>query len=156
MLMSLRNVASDMAALPWKLFTLLAQSSKVVSWVTPASRVIGSYFVFPGIWCGPLESPPSYQGVTSVVFFSALHLLRPATYWLSILILKRNPRYGSNRVVLTVNLAICRSPFGRRRRYPDASPAVWLIFTTTNSAGFRGAKPTSTLTTPASMSACVV
>ena len=38
----------------------------------------------PGIWCGPLESPPSYQGVTSVVRVNALHLLSPATDWPSI------------------------------------------------------------------------
>ncbi len=85
--MSLRNVASDIAGSPWKLLTLLAQFSNVVSWVTPASSVIASYFVLPGIWCGPLESPPSYQGVTSVVRFNALHLLRPATDWPSTLIL---------------------------------------------------------------------
>ena len=87
MVMSLRKVASDIAASPWKLLTLLAQSSNVVSWVTPASSVIGSYLVLPGIWCGPLESPPSYHGVTSVVRLSALHLFRPATYWPSHLIL---------------------------------------------------------------------
>src|SRR3954471_2181504 len=127
MLRSLRNPASDIAASPWKLLTRLAQASKVRSWLTPASRLIGSYFDLPGIWCGPLESPPSYQGVTSVVRFRALHLLSPATYWPSHLILNLNPRYGSNRVVLTVNLAIGCSPFGRPRRYPDANPAFWLI-----------------------------
>src|ERR1700730_7518325 len=156
MLMSLRKLASDMAASPWELFTLVAPSSNVGSWLTPASKVIGSYFVLPGIWCGPLESPPSYQGVTSVVRLRALHLFSPATYWPSHLILNLNPRYGSNLVVLTVNLAIGRSPFGRPRRYPDANPAFWLILTTTNSAGFSGAKPTKTLTTPASMSVWAV
>src|SRR3954447_19292348 len=118
MVMSLRNVASDIAAGPAKLFTLLAHSSKAVSRVTPASIVIASYFVLPGIWCGPLESPPSYQGVTSVVRLSALHLLRPATYWPSTLILNLNPRYGSNRVALTLNLGIGRSPSAGGRHSP--------------------------------------
>ena len=90
--MSLRKVASDMAASPWKLLTLLAHSSKVVSCVTPASSVMASYLVLPGIWCGPLESPPSYQGVTSVVRLRAPHLFRPATYLPSHLILNLKPR----------------------------------------------------------------
>ena len=68
-------MANDIAASPWKLLTLLAQSSNAVSWVTPASSVIGSYLVCPGIWCGPLESPPSYQAVTSVVRLSATALV---------------------------------------------------------------------------------
>src|SRR4029077_8689153 len=105
--MSLRKVASDIEASPAKLLTLFAHSSNARSWVMPASIVIGSYFDFPGIWCGPLESPPSYQGVTSVVRFSAPHLLNPATYWPSHFTLNRKPRYGSNRVLLTVNRAIC-------------------------------------------------
>src|SRR6266496_6419720 len=110
---SLRKFASDIAASPWKLLTRLAQSSKVRSKVTPASSVIGSYFVLPGIWCGPLASPPSYHGVTSVVRLSALHLFSAATAWPSTTTLKRNPRYGSKRVLLTVNLAI--RPLSLRR-----------------------------------------
>src|SRR5690349_7396741 len=106
MVMSLRNVASDMAASPWKLLTLFAQSSNAVSCVTPASIVIWPNFVLPGDRCGPLESPPSYHVVTSVVFVSAPHLLSPATYWPSHLILNRKPWYGSNRVLLTENFAI--------------------------------------------------
>src|SRR3954470_11393336 len=105
--MSFRNVARDIDASPAKLLTLFAQSSNARSWVIPLSIVIASYFVLPGIWCGPLASPPSYQAVTSVVRFSAPHLLNPATYWPSHFTLNRNPRYGSNRVLLTVNRAIC-------------------------------------------------
>src|SRR4051794_31006642 len=108
--MSLRNPASEVAELAEKSLTLLAHASNAVSCVTPASREIASYFVLPGIWCGPLVSPPSYQDVTSVVRFRALHLFSPATYWPSHLILNRNPRYGSNLVLLTVKRAISPSP----------------------------------------------
>src|ERR1035441_4981978 len=125
MVMSLRKVASELAASPWKLFTLLAHSSKVVSCVTPASSAMASYFVLPGIWCGPLESPPSYQGVTSVVRFKAPHLLRPATYWPSHLILNLKPMKGSNRLLLTVNLGMDDSPLRMRCHQAEACRAGW-------------------------------
>lgn len=41
-------------------------------------------------------------------------------------------------------------------RQAGAPPAICAIFKTTNSAGLSGANPTTILTTPRSMSACVV
>ena len=52
-----------------------------MSWVTPRSSVIASYSVRPGDLRLELGSPPSRCFTTSVVRFSALTLLTPATYW---------------------------------------------------------------------------
>src|SRR5512139_994719 len=94
-----------------KFQTLLAHFSNSVSWVTPRSRVIASYSVRPGDLRLLLGSPPSRCLTTSVVRFSALHLLMPATYLPSHL--RRNLKflYGSNRwgFMLTLNWAICLS-----------------------------------------------
>src|SRR5215213_1809781 len=68
--------------------------------------VTGSYLVFPGSWRLALGSPPSRHCVTSVVRLRALHLLSPATYWLSTFTLNLKFRYGSKRCVLTMNLGI--------------------------------------------------
>ena len=50
-----------------------------MSWVTPRSSVIASYSVRPGDLRLLLGSPPSRCLTTSVVRFSALTLLTPAT-----------------------------------------------------------------------------
>src|SRR5215207_3906969 len=123
MVMSLRKFLSDIAASPWKLLTRLAQSSKVVSCVTPAVSVIASYLVLPGSLCVVLGSPASRHSTISVVFFRALHLLRPATYWLLILTLNLKFRYGSKRCGLAVNLAISDTP----HLWPGASSGGRLV-----------------------------
>src|SRR5579885_1789040 len=55
-------------------------------------------------------SPASCHSVISVLRFSAVILLRPATYWPSHLTLKRKLRYGSNRLVLAFIRAIAAPP----------------------------------------------
>ena len=77
--MSLRNFFSDIEASPWKLFTRLDQSSKMVSCVTPADSVMASYFDLARQTVWRAGSPPSYHSTISVVFLSALHLFNPAT-----------------------------------------------------------------------------
>src|SRR6185369_3085806 len=86
-----------------KFHTLFAQRSNSASWVTPRSRVIGSYSVRPGDLRLLLGSPPSRCLTTSVVRLSALTLLTPATYFPSHLTRNLKFLYGSKRVVLTLN-----------------------------------------------------
>ena len=62
-----------------KFQTRLAHASNSGSCVTPRSSVIGSYFVRPGDLRDVDGSPPSRCSTTSVVRFSALTLLTPAT-----------------------------------------------------------------------------
>src|SRR6266498_2048608 len=114
--------------------------------------MMASLLVFAGSLYGN-GSPDSCQSTTSVLRLSALHLLRPATYLPSHMILNLKLRYGSRRCVFTENFGMDFSSL-----YPgqDAWPAFWLIFTTMNSAGLSGAKPTRTLTIPRLMSSCVV
>src|ERR1700740_3495275 len=64
-----------------KFHTWLTQVSNSRSCVTPRSSVIGSNLVWPGRICGVLGSPPSRNGVASVLRFSGLHLLTAATYF---------------------------------------------------------------------------
>src|SRR5436190_18213971 len=108
MMMSLRKSLSD-TSVPRpapKFQTLLAHSSNSTSWVTPRSRVMGSYLVRPGDLRPVLGSPPSRCSTTSVVRFRALTLLTPATYLPSHF--KRNLKflYGSKRCGLTLNCAM--------------------------------------------------
>src|SRR5436853_7751688 len=88
------------------LHTLLAQASKSVSCVTPRSRVIASYSVRPGDLRLLDGSPPSRCFTTSVVRFSVLTLLTPATYLPSHFTRNLKFLYGSKRCALTVNCAI--------------------------------------------------
>src|SRR5579871_2367271 len=90
--------------------TLLAQSSKAVSWVTPRSSRMGAKAVRPGDLRGDDGSPPSRCSTTSVVRTSALTLLTPATYLLSHLTRNLKFLYGSRRSALTVNSAILLDP----------------------------------------------
>src|SRR5215471_5712127 len=108
MTMSLRKSCSEDSAPspPWKSQTLLAHCSKSLSWVTPRSSVIASYSVRPGDFRLLLGSPPSRCLTTSVVRFSALTLLTPATYFPSHLTRNLKFLYGSKRVGLTVNSAM--------------------------------------------------
>src|SRR4029077_4250196 len=94
--------------------TMLAQSSKAVSWVKPRSRVMASYCVRPGDLWLVLGSPPSRCWTTSVVRFNPLILSTPATYLPSHFTLNLKFLYGSRRVGLTVNSGICdlQSAFG--------------------------------------------
>src|SRR5215468_5649393 len=110
MMMSLRKSLRDTSA-PRpdpKLHTLFAHFSNSVSWVTPRSRVIGSYSVRPGDLRLELGSPPSRCFTTSVVRLSMLTLLMPATTCVPGPNFTRNLKflYGSNRCGLTVNCAI--------------------------------------------------
>src|SRR5438046_10222847 len=82
---SLRKSFSDTSA-PRpdpKFQTLFAHCSNSLSCVTPRSSVIASNSVRPGDFLLLLGSPPSRCLTTSVVRFSALTLLTPATYLLS-------------------------------------------------------------------------
>ena len=81
MITSLRKSFSDTSApSPEPKFqTLFAHDSNSVSCVTPRSSVIASYFVRPGDLRLVDGSPPSRCSTTSVVRFSALTLLMPAT-----------------------------------------------------------------------------
>src|ERR1035437_1939257 len=82
---------------------LFAHFSKSLSWVTPRSRVIGSYVVRPGDFRAELGSPPYRCSTVSVVFFRGLILLTPSTYFPSHFTRNLKFLYGSNRVGLTVN-----------------------------------------------------
>src|ERR1700751_653483 len=95
-----------------KFQTLFAHFSNSGSWVTPRSRVIGSYSVLPGDLRDELGSPPSRCLTTSVVRFRALTLLMPATYRPSHFTRNLKFLYGSNRRGLTVNSAIHFLRFG--------------------------------------------
>src|SRR5256885_16284584 len=86
--------------------TLLAHCSKSLSWVTPRSIVIASYSVRPGDLRLLEGSPPSRCFTTSVVRFSVLTLLTPATYLPSHFTRNLKFLYGSKRCALTVNCAI--------------------------------------------------
>src|SRR2546426_6468330 len=107
MIMSLRKSLSETSApRPEPQFhTLLAHFSNSVSWVTPRSRVIGSYSVRPGDLRLLLGSPPSRCLTTSVLRFKPPTLLIPATYLPSHLTRNLKFLYGSNRcgLVLTLN-----------------------------------------------------
>src|SRR5206468_12805026 len=80
-----------------KFQTLLAHFSNSVSWVTPRSRVIGSYSVRPGDLRLLLGSPPSRCLTTSVLRFKPPTLLIPATYLPFHLTRNLKFLYGSNR-----------------------------------------------------------
>src|ERR687887_2692186 len=99
MRMSLRKSLSETSApRPAPQFhTLLAHCSNSVSCVTPRSRVIASYSVRPGDLRLEDGSPPSRCLTASVVRFSALTLLTPATYRFSHLTLNLKFLYGSKR-----------------------------------------------------------
>src|SRR5215468_5998837 len=86
-----------------KFQTLFAHFSNSVSCVTPRSRVIASYSVRPGDLRLLLGSPPSRCLTTSVVRFSELHLLTPATYLPSHFTRNLMFLYGSNRCAFTLN-----------------------------------------------------
>src|SRR5580700_10981918 len=96
-----------------KFQTRPAQLLKVGSWVTPRSRVMGSYFVRPGDLWEADGSPPSRSSRTSVVRLRPLILLMPAIYLPSHFTLNLKFLYGSNRVGLTGNSLIIRLPFPR-------------------------------------------
>src|SRR5690349_4396913 len=83
-----------------------AQFSNSRSWVTPRSSVTGSNFQIVGDTRTVLGSPPSRWELTSVVRRSSEHLLQPATYLPSHLILNFMFLYGSKRNVLTLNCPI--------------------------------------------------
>src|SRR6266542_4062914 len=111
MMMSLRKSFSE-TSLPepapvvpicHTLFIHLANSG---SWETPCSMLKASYSVRPGDLRLVLGSPPSRCLTTSVVRFRALIFEMPATYFPSHL--RRNLKflYGSNRDVLTANVAM--------------------------------------------------
>src|SRR5215207_4336873 len=89
-----------------KVQILLAHFSNSGSWVTPRSRVIGSYLVWPGDLRTVLGSPPSRCSITSVFRFSALTLLTPATSRPSILMRNLNFFNGSKRLGLFGNRAM--------------------------------------------------
>src|SRR5205823_12875156 len=88
-----------------KFHTLFAHFSNSVSCVMPRSSVIASYFERPGDLRLMLGSPPSRCSTTSVVRFSAVTLLTPATYRPSHFTRNLKFLYGSSRVALTVNWA---------------------------------------------------
>src|SRR5215469_9109102 len=102
---SLRKSFSDTSApSPEPKFqTLLAHFSNSWSWVTPRSRVIGSYLVRPGDFRDVDGSPPSRCSTTSVVRLRPPTLLTPATYFPSHLTRNLKFLYGSNRCAFTVN-----------------------------------------------------
>src|SRR5678815_3285172 len=82
MMRSLRKSLSDTSA-PRpdpKFQTLFAHFSNSVSWVTPRSSEIASYFVRPGDLRELDGSPPSRCSTRSVERFSAPTLEMPATY----------------------------------------------------------------------------
>src|ERR1700722_12954510 len=109
--MSLRKSFSETSA-PRPAFTchtLLAHCSNSTSWVTPRSRVIASNSVRPGDLRLLLSSPPSRCLTTSVVRFSGLTLLTPATYRPSHFTRNLKFLYGSRRAALTVNWATVSS-----------------------------------------------
>src|SRR6266404_2599373 len=106
--MSLRKLLSETSA-PRpdpKFQTLFAHCSNSLSWVTPRSRVMASYSVRPGDLRLLEGSPPSRCLTTSVVRFSALTLLMPATYFPSHFTRNLKFLYGSKRVALTLNWAM--------------------------------------------------
>src|SRR5918911_3910172 len=111
MITSLRKSARDTSAPSPepKFHTLLAHCSNSLSWVTPRSRVMASYFVRPGDLRPVLGSPPSRCSTTSVVRLRAPTLLTPATYLPSHFTRNLKFLYGSKRVGLTVNWAIVHS-----------------------------------------------
>src|SRR6266496_6724401 len=112
MIISLRKSLSELSEprpAP-KFQTLLAHCSNSLSCVTPRSRVIASYSVRPGDLRLLLGSPPSRCLTTSVVRFSELTLLTPATYLPSHLTRNLKFLYGSKRCALTVNCAIKKPP----------------------------------------------
>src|SRR5215212_9284028 len=80
-----------------KFQTLLAHFSNSVSWVTPRSSVIASYSVRPGDLRLELGSPPIRCLTTSVVRFSPVTLLTPATVWPSHFTRNLKFLYGSKR-----------------------------------------------------------
>src|SRR3954470_22161617 len=86
--------------------TLLAQRSNSGSWVTPRSRVMPSNSERPGDLRGEEGSPPWRCLTTSVVRFSGLILLMPATVRPSHSTRNLKFLYGSKRCALTVNSAI--------------------------------------------------
>src|SRR4030088_544794 len=77
--------------------------------------VMASYLVRPGDFRRLLGSPPSRCSKTSVVRFSAVTLLTPATYFPFHFTRNLKFLYGSQRCALTVNcamfasIALCRS-----------------------------------------------
>src|SRR3989337_2524689 len=111
-----------------KFHTLFAHASNSVSWVTPRSRVTGSYSVRPGDLWLVLGSPPSRCDTTSVVRRRALILLTPATYRPSHLILNLKFLYGSKRCGFTLNCAQAPpSPVGTRPETPGSMRASGLM-----------------------------
>src|SRR6266480_755040 len=107
-MISLRKSFNETSAprpLP-KFHTLLAHFSNSVSCVTPRSSVMGSNSVRPGDLRLLLGSPPSRCSTTSVVRFSAVTLLTPATYRPSHFTRNLKFLYGSNRLALTLNCAM--------------------------------------------------
>src|SRR5437879_7617292 len=108
MMMSLRKSLSETSApRPEPKFqTLLAHFSNSVSWVTPRSRVIGSYSVRPGDLRLLLGSPPSRCLTPSVLRFTPPTLLIPATYFLSHLTRYLKLLYGPNGCGFRLNSAI--------------------------------------------------
>src|SRR5215470_17442802 len=99
---------SDPSPAP-KFHTFFAQFSNSRSWVTPRSSVIASNSVRPGDLRLLLSSPPSRCLTTSVVRFSGLTLLTPATYRPSHFTRNLKFLYGSRRLALTVNWATMSS-----------------------------------------------
>src|SRR3954453_7454020 len=104
--MFLRKSASETSLPEPKFHTLLAHFSNSVSWVTPRSKVMASYFVRPGDLRPVLGSPPSLCSTISVVRLRAPTLLTPATYLPSHFTRNLKFLYGSKRVGFTVNSAI--------------------------------------------------
>src|SRR5438270_11753735 len=113
MMMSLRKSLSETSApRPEPKFqTLLAHFSNSVSWVTPRSRVIGSYSVRPGDLRVLLGSPPSRCLTPSVPRYKPPTLLIPATYFPSHFSQNLKLLHGSNRCGLTLNCPIDASPY---------------------------------------------
>src|SRR5207237_9258442 len=105
MMMSLRKSLSETSApRPEPKFqTLLAHFSNSVSWVTPRSRVIGSYSVRPGDLRLLLGSPPSRCLTTSVLRFKPPTLLIQATYFPSHFTRNLKFLYGSHCCGFTRN-----------------------------------------------------
>src|SRR3954463_14937073 len=99
MIRSLRKSFSDTSAPSPdpKFHTLFAHFSNSVSCVTPRSSVTASYLVRPGDLRELLGSPPSRCSTTSVVRFSELTLLTPATYRPSHFTRNLKFLYGSKR-----------------------------------------------------------
>src|SRR5688500_14759948 len=108
MIRSLRKSLSETSApRPEPKFQiLLAHFSNSVSWVTPRSRVIGSYLLRPGDLRDVDGSPPLRCSTTSVLRLSALTLETPATYLPSHFTRNLKFLYGSSRRAFTLNWAM--------------------------------------------------